>query len=129
MICQAVQNLINYALKKELMTKDDIYVVRNRLIEALNLSDWTECEISEPQGTIDEILEPLVDYACQQGIIMDTVNSRDLFDTKLMGILTPMPREVISEFRKHYQENPESATDWYFDFSKNLHKFTSFFWS
>ena len=120
MICQAVQNLINYALKKELMTKDDIYVVRNRLIEALNLSDWTECEISEPQGTIDEILEPLVDYACQQGIIMDTVNSRDLFDTKLMGILTPMPREVISEFCKHYQENPEAATDWYFDFSKNL---------
>ena len=61
-----------------------------------------------------------VEYACENNIINDTSNSRDLFDTKLMGILTPMPREVVAEFNKRYATNPKEATDWYFDFSKNL---------
>ncbi|MBQ2916247.1 MAG: UDP-glucose--hexose-1-phosphate uridylyltransferase [Clostridia bacterium] len=120
MICADVQNLINYGLKTKLITNDDIYVVRNRLMEALQLTDWCECEVGEPKGTIDEILEPLVNYACEQGIIADTVNNRDLFDTKLMGILTPMPREIVGEFRKLYAEDPKKATDWYFRISQDL---------
>ena len=40
MICNDVQKLIDYAIKKELITNDDIYVVRNQLMEALKLTDW-----------------------------------------------------------------------------------------
>ena len=120
MICKAVQNLINYGLKTGLMMIEDIYVVRNRLMDALNLSDWCEQEISEPVGTIDEILEPIIQYACDNGIIEDTVNNRDLFDTKIMGILTPMPREIIGKFRELYKEDPKKATDWYFKISQDL---------
>ena len=36
-----------------------------------------------------------------------------------MGILTPFPREVIQKFSALYQESPEQATDWYYDFSCN----------
>ena len=43
--------------------------------------------------------------------------ARDLFDTKLMGALTPMPREVIAIFRELYEKSPEAATDWYYKFS------------
>ncbi|MFR1500938.1 MAG: hypothetical protein ACLSTI_03675 [Ruminococcus sp.] len=55
-----------------------------------------------------------------QRIIADTAASRDLFDTKLMGILTPMPHEMIAKFQERYQESPEAATDWYFDISQKL---------
>lgn len=37
MICNDVQKLIDYAIKNELITNDDIYVVRNQLMEALSL--------------------------------------------------------------------------------------------
>jgi len=120
MICAEVQKLIDYALKKGLITSDDIYVVRNRLMEVLCLTDWCECEADSDGLTIDDILLPLIDYACETGVIMDTVNSRDLFDTKLMGVLTPMPREVIGEFRKQHSVSPEKATEWYFNFSQDL---------
>lgn len=40
MIFNDVQKLIDYAIKKELITNDDIYVVRNQLMEALKLTDW-----------------------------------------------------------------------------------------
>lgn len=121
MICTATQKLIDYALHNDLITEDDIFVVRNALMEALHLADWEE---TAPQTvtneSIDDILAPLVDYACKEGIIADTANSRDLFDTKLMGILTPMPREVIAEFRRRYDNSPAEATDWYFDISQKL---------
>ena len=120
MICNAVQKLIDYAIKNELITIDDIYVVRNQLMEALQLTDWTENDAVYSGESIDEILAPMITYACDNGIIQDTTNSRDLFDTKLMGILTPMPREVIAEFKRRYAADPKEATDWYFDFSKKL---------
>lgn len=120
MICGAVQKLIDYAIKNELITSDDLYVVRNQLMEALKLSDWEENDAVYSGESIDELLLPLIGYACEKGIISDTSNSRDLFDTKLMGILTPMPREVIAEFKRRYAVDPKEATDWYFDFSKKL---------
>lgn len=120
MICEAVQKLLDYAKHNKLITEDDIYVVRNELMDALQLSDWTESETTYKGETIDEILEPIIDYACKQGIITDTVNSRDLFDTKLMGLMTPMPREIISEFNRLYAESPEKATEWYYKYSCEL---------
>lgn len=120
MICNAVQKLIDYAIKNEIITIDDLYVVRNQLMEVLQLTDWEENDAVYSGESIDEILDILIAYACENSIISDTTNSRDLFDTKLMGILTPMPREVIAEFRRQYAESPRKATEWYFDFSKKL---------
>ncbi|MGN0669244.1 MAG: UDP-glucose--hexose-1-phosphate uridylyltransferase, partial [Oscillospiraceae bacterium] len=120
MIYDDVQKLIDYAVKNELITKDDVFVVRNRLMEILQLSDWVESTAEYGSETIDELLSPLIDYACENGLISDTSNSRDLFDTKIMGVLTPMPREVIAEFNKRHKQSPREATDWYFEFSKKL---------
>lgn len=121
MICDAIQCLINYGITQNLITKADQFVVQNQLMEALHLTDWQLSGAgTEPAASIDEILQPLVEYACSNGIIADTAASRDLFDTKLMGILTPMPHEMIAKFQERYQESPEAATDWYFDISQKL---------
>ena len=53
MICNDVQKLIDYAIKKELITNDDIYVVRNQLMEALKLTDW---ESNNIQNTAMKLL-------------------------------------------------------------------------
>ena len=121
MICDAIQRLINYGITQDLITKADQFVVQNQLMEALQLTDWQLSGAgTEPDASIDAILQPLVEYACSNGIIADTAASRDLFDTKLMGILTPMPHEMIAKFQERYQESPEAATDWYFDISQRL---------
>ncbi len=120
MICAAVQNLIDYGIKYRLITKADEFVVRNELMDTLHLTDWKDIKAENEEDSIDNILEPIVDYACRQGIISDTVNSRDLFDTKLMGFLTPMPREIIAEFQRRYEKSPIEATDWYYRYSQEL---------
>lgn len=121
MICDEIQHLIAYAMKNGLITEADRFVVQNQLMEALHLTDWQLSDsVSSCEESIDAILQPLIDYACATGVIADTAASRDLFDTKLMGIFTPMPHEMIASFQQHYQESPEAATDWYYDISQKL---------
>ena len=118
MICNSIQTLLDYSVKNKLITEDDIIVARNSLMNALELADWDENASSLEIDSIEAILAPIIDYACEKGIIADTTNSRDLFDTKIMGLLTAMPREVIAEFNARYAINPADATDWYFEYSK-----------
>lgn len=120
MIFEDIERLIGYAVKNKLISAEDVYVVRNRFMDALNLTDWQQASPVLSDEPIDDILAPIVDYAYENGIISDTANSRDLFDTKLMGILTPMPHEVNAGFRGLYDRSPEAATDWYYDLSKKL---------
>ena len=118
MICNSIQTLINYSIKNNLITEDDVIVARNAIMNAIDLGDWDENAVAAEVDSIEEILAPIIDYACEKGIIADTTNSRDLFDTKIMGLLTAMPREVIAEFKHRYAVNPKEATDWYYEYSK-----------
>ena len=123
MIYEALENLIQYGIKKELILDCDIFLIKNQLMEILKLSDWEECESSytkESNKSIDQLLEPIIEYACKNKIIEDTSNSKDLFDTKIMGIFTPFPREVVKSFNSKYEKSKVEATNWYYDFSKNL---------
>ena len=120
MICQAIQRIIDYAIKRNIITVEDIYVVRNRLIDALGVCEWEDCDTDCGDATIDELLTPLVSYAIEREIIADTQNNRDLFDTRLMGLMMPMPREVIRNFDERYEISPDFATDWYYRFSRDV---------
>ena len=72
-------------------------------------------------GVLEEILGRMCDYACEHGLIAeDSVVYRDLFDTKVMGLLMPRPSEVIRRFRELYEtESPMAATDYYYKLSKD----------
>ena len=111
-----IDSLVSYAMNTGLAEPCDHQLLINRLLEILEKDDYHPSE--EPQSEdLEEILTGLLDYACENGLCDDNVTARDLFDTKLMGALTPMPREVIRTFREKYRESPESATDWYYKFS------------
>ena len=119
MIYNSLQALIDYAIDKNIIEKVDVFVVRNRLMNALRLTDWQEVDSVE-YGDIESILAPIIQYACDNGIIEDTTASKDIFDTEIMGILTPMPREINAEFTRRYAISPIEATNWYYDISKDL---------
>lgn len=118
MICKAVQGLIDHSVSSGLITEEDYFVVRNMIMDMLKLSDWEDCGSME--GTPEEILNIITDYACENRIIENTAVQRDLFDTKIMGAVTPMPREVKEKFFSLYNSSPEKATDWCYQFCKDL---------
>ena len=120
MICEKIQMLIDYSIKNKLIEPCDELVIRNQLMDALRVYDWEDVNLKSNNETIDNILNALTDFACENGVCEDTTASRDLFDTKLMGIVTPFPREIIRTFSEHYSDSPKSATDWYYNISQKL---------
>lgn len=120
MIDTAIKKLCVYGLQKGLIQSGDTRYIINRLIDAMGLDSYTDDKITYTcEIELEPVLKQLCDYAVQNCIIEDTVTHRDLFDTRLMGILTPRPSEVVSEFLEKYCESPETATDWYYNFSQN----------
>ena len=65
-------------------------------------------------------LNALTDEAFEKGIIQsDDIVTRDLFDTKLMGIMTPRPSAVQKTFNTYYEKGPKYATDYFYELSEN----------
>lgn len=143
----AVKDLVAYALKTGLIEEADIIWALNTVTLELGITEVTatredviaeadsiafdETEASEDQkvnalgmvsdGTyLESVLAALDDYAVEHGLTGgDSVVYRDLFDTRLMGALTPRPSEVQARFTSLYEESPKEATDWYYAFSRD----------
>jgi len=111
-----IDSLVSYAMNVGLAEPCDHMVLTNRLLDLMGKDDYEPSD--EPQSEdLEEILAGMLDYACEKGLCDDNITARDLFDTRIMGALTPMPREVIGIFNHLYAEDPVAATDWYYKFS------------
>lgn len=123
MIYKRITQLVGYALDKRLIEPEDVVYTINSLLEVLGLDEYVkpQCEdLSIKCSDLEEILRGICDYACEQGIIeTDSIVHRDLFDTKIMGLLTPLPREVIKRFYSLYGISPQAATEYYYELSQN----------
>ena len=112
----ALDALIRYGLDKGLIHPGDETYVFNRLLEILRLDEAEESGTAAPEFLAD-ILTVLTDDAVRRGLVDDNITARDLFDTALMGALTPWPHEVRERFAALYADSPRAATDWYYQFS------------
>ena len=111
-----IDSLVSYAMNCGLAEPEDHQILTNRLLELMGQVEYTPSQEVQSDD-LEEILAGLLDYAVKHGLCDDNILARDLFDTKLMAALTPMPREVIRTFREKYAFDPREATDWYYKFS------------
>ena len=116
-IYESIKRLVCYGLEKGLIEPLDKVWATNRLLETLGLDDYDEPAEEYTDIDLEKTLAELLDFAAEKGLIEDNVVSRDLFDTKLMGLLTPPPSEVNEMFEELYESSPEAATDFYYTLS------------
>lgn len=113
-----ISELVSYGMTNELIAEDDKVYVINRLLELFDKKDfvWSDEKIR----SIHMILADMMKYAIEKGIMVDdTITSKDLFDTKIMGLITPMPSQVREKFKGLYTESPKLATDYYYKLSQD----------
>lgn len=118
MINSTIKQLVEYGITSSLIKEVDSNYAINRILEMLQIDEYIEPE-NVSNLSLEEILKKLNDFAVEKGLIEDSIVYRDLFDTKLMGCLTPLPHEVIENFNRHYAISPKEATDWYYKFSQD----------
>ena len=109
--------LVEYGLKTGLIQDCDRTYIINQLLMTMGLDSYEE--EAAPSMELEDILAGLLSDAVSRGVIEDNITAKDLFDTKLMGVLTPLPREVRAMFAALYAEDPQKATDWYYTLSQD----------
>ncbi len=132
MIQDKIAELVRYGLATELITEEDAVYTANRLLELLKIDAFTEEaeeKIFEPDpkkekekliAALPDILGAICDYAYENGILEgNTIGYRDLFDTKIMGLLTDRPSNISRKFWSFYEEDPKSATDYFYEFCQD----------
>ncbi len=124
-----ISELIAYAEQKNLIEPGDRIWAVNRVLDALKLSEISDETLDSVYNgkltgaalpPLNEILQELTDDAVSRDLCEDDIVSRDLFDTELMGRLTPAPREVRRKFNELRAEDPESCTDWFYEFCQDV---------
>ena len=120
MIDAAVSKLAAYALRTGLIEPCEYTWAVNTILDALKLDSYTDPGEEWGEIQLAPVLEELLDDAFARGVLTEnSVVYRDLFDTELMGRLTPRPAQVTAKFQVLYEEDPQKATDWYYRFSQD----------
>lgn len=115
---RAIKKLVQYGIDKRFIENEDVIYITNRLLELFQMDEYEDPGDIKEEICLEEILETMLDYACDKGLIQEnTTTYRDLFDTKIMGVLVPRPSEVIHKFNELYQISPKHATDYFYQFS------------
>ena len=120
MIDNAVSKLAAYALQTGLIEECDYTWAVNTILDVLKLDSYTDPKQEWGEIELAPVLEELLDDAHARGVLTEnSVVYRDLFDTELMGRLTPRPALVTNLFQKLCEKSPKKATDWYYKFSQD----------
>ena len=122
MVNEAIAKLADYAEHAGLIAAYERTWAINTILDVLKLDSYTEPEHTwDPAGIeLAPVLEELLDGAHARGVLAEnSVVYRDLFDTEIMGRLTPRPAQVIEMFQTLCARDPKAATDWYYTFSQN----------
>lgn len=110
-----IRELVDYACREEFLDVRDRTYATNALMAALHEDDYNDSGYAAKERPLAEILADLLDFAVAKGLTGgDTVVYRDLFDTGLMGCVTPAPSAVIDRFYALFRVSPEAATDWFY---------------
>ena len=120
-----IYKLTEYGIRCNLIDEEDKVYIINRYLELYGVDEFVlskveKEEIENSEIELTKVLENLTDIAFERGILeSDRITQRDLFDTKLMGVLTARPKEIIRTFQNIYQDSPEAATEWFYKFSQD----------
>lgn len=118
MITRWIRELVLYGKQTGLVESADEIYVTNRLLELFDVLEYDEQGKMERIRPLHEILEDMLSYALEHGILKeDTITERDLFDTKIMGCITPAPSVVRKNVAEKIEISPKTATDYYYNFS------------
>lgn len=119
MIYKTIQQLVNRAVEVQLIDKSDMIYVRNQILSHLGLEEFVNIEEDKCDTRIPDLLEEIVNYACEQGIIDDYFDAKEIFASKIMNSMIPLPSLVTKHFYDLHENNPVEATNYFYHLSKN----------
>jgi len=117
-IYETVQQLTEKAVTVGLIQLEDRIYVRNQILSLLNLEGFSLNNQVSTDKDIPTLLEELIEYACEHGVIEDYFDAKEILGSKLMNTMMPLPSAVTRHFYDLYKKDPATATNYFYELSK-----------
>ena len=127
-IYEQVEKIILFGIKNEMIEEIDEILVRNKVLEVLELDEYPEFTEIEREKFISEIenmeypveiLDNITKWAGENGRLKeDILVFHDLLNSKIMGQILPRTSHITNEFWKRYEKDKALATDYFYSLSK-----------
>jgi UDPglucose--hexose-1-phosphate uridylyltransferase len=118
-IYDLIQSLLDQSMECEMIEREDEIYARNQLMSLLQLADYPEKMEGVKGASIPDVLEQIVQYAFEKGIVGILDADKEIFSSKLMNVLVQRPSDVNRRFYRHYEKDPTCATEYFYQLSQN----------
>lgn len=117
----ALESLLDFAVVRGLIPGEDRGYYRNLLMDALGYDAPAETQARLPLGeTATLALEALAADAAARGMIEADQTHKELFNARLMGLLTPAPAQVRRAFDDILKaRGPQAALAWFYQLCRD----------
>jgi len=114
----SIERLLQYAQSHLYLDDLDVIYKRNVLLDMLKLREYTLYEVDydaiDEMTCPDEVLEPIVKYALENGIIEE--GQEEYFGNKVMDVMSLTPSQIVDIFESAHNSSPAKAFDWLHDY-------------
>ena len=111
-----IEELLFYAGKNLDMYEEDYILRRNNLLDLLKVDAPADAPVDNCRP-LQEILDDVNEYAAENHLAEEWEKIN--FETRVMGLLMPMPFQVITTFEQLAASDPALATKYLYNLSVN----------
>lgn len=119
MVYETLAGLIRKTTEGGLIEPSDQDYARNQVMHLLGLESFPEETIEAAEDTIPNLLEGLVAYAVERGVILDILDDKEMLSANIMNCFVARPSAINAVFNEKYAESPIAATDYFYELSQN----------
>ncbi|MGX7013782.1 UDP-glucose--hexose-1-phosphate uridylyltransferase [Vagococcus silagei] len=119
-ISQTIYDFTSFALKYgEWMEMDRLYL-QNRLLALIGEDSLDVVTATENWENLDvlDLLDALTSVALENEVIADSFSEKEQLEAKIMDFLTPPPSVLNALFAQRYDDDPVTATDYFYELSR-----------
>lgn len=113
-IDQIIIDFVEWSIEEKLVDSLDRMYTLNRLLTLLKKDSINGGIPTTGKKKGLQLLDQLINYAVEEGVIEDLISQRDQLEAQLMDVVTPRPSEINACFWKKYEQSPKDATDTFF---------------
>ncbi|MFB4162494.1 UDP-glucose--hexose-1-phosphate uridylyltransferase [Alteribacillus sp. JSM 102045] len=118
-ICTWVEALVQQAGNRGMISAEDRVYSRNQVLKKLGITDFNPDREEKAPSDIPVILEKLIDYTVEKGLIENLLDEREQLSASIMNVFVPAPSIVNQRFRQKYEQSPALATDYFYQLSQD----------
>lgn len=116
-----LHELIEYGISRKIIKESDKNYIYNQLLYYFKLEHVDYKGKIKTIESPEEAIFPLLDDLYNKGIIdNNSIQFKDLLSSKVMNIFADKPSIVISKFNKLSKNKFSDATDWFYQYMKDI---------